>query len=182
MATERFKINDPTELQVANLALPILEALGLDRDAFYEGAPTCLLLGDILFDLDRDPVASAITRDVYRTSFFAIHRLFTQPGTFEFYLEVFRAIFTQDTEILFEIPGPGKLLISINGLVYDTFELLARDIVDDVYVYSNVVTSDLNDRILLQGTRGIKTQTEIDNLIPEISCYGVYTVVDLTLE
>lgn len=177
--TQRFKENDATEMQVANLFLPTLAALGADRDTFWAEAFACYLLGDSLYDLDRDPLVGVITREVYRTSFPAIHDLFTRPGTFEFYLAVFRSIFTDDTDVEFTIPGPGQLVIDVQAVTSENFFILARRIVDDAYIYENLVTSDLNEPIMAQGFKGPKTESEIRGLISEISAYGVFTTVNL---
>lgn len=180
MSIKPFKPNEELEQRVTNLVIPMLTSLGIDHDNFWNGANTCFLLGDVLYDLDRDPMAGVITRGIFRTSFFAIHNLFTAPGTFEFYLAVFRAIFGEDVVVEFEIPSPGVLLIDIDSLSTGTFNLLAREIVGGVYVYHELVTSDAGDFIMGQGTNGIKTQQEMDALINEISMAHIYTVCNLT--
>lgn len=177
--TQRFKENDVTESQVYNIFLGTLESLGVDRDTFFEEAFETYGLGEVLYDLRKDPLADVITREVYRTSYPAIHELFTAPGTFEFYLSVFRKTFSEDTEIEFKIPGPGQLEIEINALNLEEFNILAREIVGGVYVYHTLVTSDFNEPIVAQGVTGIKTQSEIEGLLAEISAYGVYTTVKL---
>ncbi len=179
---QRFKENDSTEPEIYGLFTPTLNELGVERDSFFLNSFACYLLGDILYDLQRDPLADVITRNVYRTSFPSIHELFTRPGTFEFYLDVFRKVFTDDVEVEFIIPSAGILQVGITALSLETFNILIREIVDDAYVYFNLVTSDLNDQIVGRGLRGIKTQEEIDGLMAEISCYGIYTTVTLTLE
>lgn len=176
---QRFKENDPTEEQVYNLILPELESIGQDLDDFNDGAYTCFKLGEVLYDTERDPMAGVISRAIFRQSFFAIHQLFTRPGTFDFYLEVFRAIFGQETAIEFEIPGPGQLVINIPTLTTDSFELAARELVDGEYVYSPLVTSDTADNIIGQGFVSLFTEEEINNLTNEISPNGIYTVVNL---
>ncbi len=178
--TQRFKENDPTELDIIGLALPTLTELGLERDALFLGAFTCFLLGDVLYEEMRDPLANVITQEVYRESFPAIHDLFTRPGTFEFYLDVFHKIFPADTAIEFVIPGPGILEINIDATTFQTVYLMARRIEDDAYVYENLVTSDTNDKITGRVVKGIKTQDEVDGLIVEISAYGVFTTATLT--
>lgn len=178
---QRFKTNDPTEPQVYNLLLPILETLGLDRDTFFDEAFETFGLGGVLYDLDRDPIADVVTRDVYQNGYPAIHELFTRPGTFEFYISVFRKIFSDDVDVQFQIPDPGKLNIIVSAFTFQTFNLTAREIVDDAYVNSPLVTSDTNDFIMVQGVKGIKTQEEIEGLLSEISAYGVYTTVELVI-
>lgn len=177
---QAFKENDATEAQVAALALPMLDMLGIDRDAFYEGAYRCFKLGEVIYDLGRDPTADVITREVFRTAFFAIHGLFTSPGTYEFYIDLFKAIFGQDAEVMFEIPDPGQLTINVQALDINQFKILARAIIDDVYEYYPLTTNDGSDYIIGQGTVGARTQDEINALIAEIAPSGVYTICDLT--
>ena len=177
--TQAFSPNDLVETQVTQILLPVLTTLGISHDAFFNGAFESYLLGDVLYDLGRDPITDVITREVYRTSYPAIHELFTRPGTFEFYLSVFRKIFPDDIDVQFSIPGPGRLVITISALTLAEFYLLTREIVLDAYVYYNLVTSSLNERIIGHGATGIKTQAELNGLISEISAYGVYTTVSL---
>lgn len=176
---QAFKENDPVEAQMKAVLLAALAPLSSDRDAMYADCYNSYPLGDVLYDLERDPLSDVITRDVYRASFPAIHELFTAPGTFEFYLSVFRKIFPEDVDLQFAIPGPGKLTITVNSLTLEEFGLLARQIVDDLYIYSNLVTSNLNELIIGHGAKGIKTQSEMDALTVEISAYGIFTNVVL---
>lgn len=176
-----FKETDTLEAAVSNTIVPTIDQLETDLDLFFDGAFECFLLGDVLYDLSRDPMAGVITRGIFRTSFFAIHELFTAPGTFEFYLTVFRAIFGDSVDVEFVIPGPGQLEINIDSLETGTFNLLAREIVGGVYEYSQLITSEDGDLIMGQGTQGIKTQYEMDSLINEISMDGIFTVCNLTV-
>jgi hypothetical protein len=180
--TQRFKANDPKEQQVIDLFMPTLETLGDERDAFFAGAFASYLLGDVLYDLDRDPMVGVIGKDLYRSSFPAIHDLFTRPGTFEFYLALFRSIFTDDTDIEFTILAPGHLVIDVTAVTREESYLMARTIVDGSYVYDRLVTSDLNDPIMAQGFKGPKSESEIRGLVSEISAYGVFTEVNLIEE
>lgn len=176
---QKFSPNDPIEDKIIQAFADAVAAREADQDAFYEGAYETYALGEVLYDLDRDPLTGVITRDVYRKSYPALHELFTRPGTFEFYLSVFRRIFTEDTDIQFSIPGPGQLHIEINALTLETFNILVREVVDGEYVYHNLVTSDFNEPIIGTGVTGIKTQEEIEGLINEISAYGIYTTIEL---
>jgi hypothetical protein len=124
-------------------------------------------------------MVGVVSRDVYRQSFPAIHNLFTRPGTFEFYLSLFRSVFTDDTDIQFDIPGPGQLTIDVQAITSENFYLMARSLVDGEYVYERLVTSDLNEPIMAQGFRGPKSESEIHSLIVEVSAHGIYTTVNL---
>lgn len=176
---QKFKENDATESVMTAILMPSLDDVGIAHDDFFADCFNNYFFGDVLYALDRDPMVGVITQEVYRTSFPAIHELFTAPGTFEFYLSVFRKIFSDSVDVEFTIPGPGQLAIDVNALTLDSFNLMTREIVGDVYVYSRLVTSDLNEPILGHGTKGIKTQSEIEGLLSEISAYGVFTTIEL---
>lgn len=177
---QRFKENDTTEAKMIAAAMPALDEDGLDLDAFFDGAFSAYQLGDILYDLNRDAMVDAVTRDTYRRSFPAIHQLFTKPGTFEYYLEVFRAIWGNTVEVEFTIPFDGWLQINVRALDLEQFRLIAREVVDNNYVYSPLTDGD-GDYLLVTDTEGIKSQQEIDALMNELTPYGVYVETTLSL-
>lgn len=177
---QRFKENDETEAKVIAVAMPTLNALGVERDDFYDGANTAYGLGGVLYDLDRDPMSGALSRDIYIQAFPAIHQLFKRPGTFEFYLTVFRAIWGDAVEIEFGVPSPGVLTINASVLDLDTFDLIAREIVNNVYTYPEVIDQD-GDNIAVVDTIGIKTQSQINALMNEIAPEGIFVITTLTI-
>lgn len=180
MTLQAFKANDTIEPKVRDAALPTLEDLGAERDTFYEEAYEAFPLGDVLYDLARDPLAGVLARGTFRTSFFAIHELFTRPGTFEFYLEVFRAIWGEDADVTFSVPAPGKLLITIGEITLGDFELLARRIEGAVYVY-DTLTDQAGETLIVRDFLGVKTEAEVDALVHEISPAGVWVQASLAL-
>jgi hypothetical protein len=165
---QRFKDNDITEAKVIEVAMPTLELIGSNLDDFWQGAFTSYLLGEVLYDLDRDPMSGVISRTIFRQIFPEIHQIFTRPGTFEFYLTIFRAIWGEDVEIEFVVPDEGRLQINASNLPIDE------------YVYSELV-DHAGDFIMLQDKAGIKNQSELDALINEISPAGIFTETTLTL-
>lgn len=177
---QAFKDNDELEAKFKSTALPTLEAIGDELDNFFSGAHEAYPLGDVLYTLSRDPMVGVILEETFRESFTAIHNLFTRPGTFEFYLEVLKTIWGDSADITFTVPAPGKLIITIEALDLELQTFLAREIVDNMYVYHTVVDHD-GDTIVFQGTQGIKTQQEANILIYELAPAGVYTEIDLTI-
>jgi len=176
---QRFKDNDEIEAQVIATVMPILDVIGVDLDSFFNQAFMTEGLGEVIYDLKADPISSVIDLLVYRKSFPAIHTLFTRPGTFEYYLDLFRAIWGQDVEITFEIPAPGILEINAVVLNLETFTLVARQIEDNQYVYNNLTDRDGN-RIAVRDLEGTKSQDQIDKLAIEISPNGIYVTITLT--
>lgn len=175
---QRFKENDVTEAKFIAVAMPILELLGEDRNQFFTEAFTCFLLGDVLYELDRDPMAGVITQEIFRESFPAIHQLFSRPGTFEFYLTVFRSIWGSEVEVEFIVPSPGVLQINIEAIDIAGFTLLLREIQDDQYVYSELIDHE-GDLIMVQDKVGTKSQAEIEALMNELSPYGIFVETSL---
>lgn len=177
---QRFKDNDETEAKVIAVAMPTLNALSEDHDDFYNGANTAYGLGEVLYDLDRDPMSGVITRDVFIKSFPAIHQLFTRPGTFEFYLSVFRSIWGNTVTIEFDVPSPGVLTINAVVLELDEFNLIAREIFNNLYEFNEIIDQQ-GDNIEVRDQIGIKTESEIDALMNELAPEGIFVVTTLTL-
>jgi hypothetical protein len=179
MSYQAFKTNDLVEAKVKSCFDTILDLLASYADDFYEGAYEAFPFGDVLFETGH-PLNGVITQDVFREIFPEIHDIFTRPGTFDFYCELFQAIWGEDVSITFTVPAPGKLVIDIEALETEENFALARKIVDNEYVYNEIIDHD-GDNIIFQGTRGIKTQRELDALIREISPNGVWVEATLTL-
>ncbi len=180
IALQPFKENDVLEGKVTNAFLTPLVTRDTELDAFFNGAFTCFALGDVLFTLSRDPLAGVISQNVYRKSFFAIHNLFTRPGTFEFYMEVFKAVWGDDVVVEFTIPGPGKLLISVEAVNVTLDNFMARKIVSGAYVYEEVIDED-GDNIVFQGIQGLKTQAEADALLNELYPAGIWIGISVDI-
>ncbi len=182
MATtpQQFKATDLTEKKVTDAFLTLLNELDASRDDFFNGAYSAYPLGDVLYVLNRHPLAGVLPQDVFRESFPEINELFTKPGTFEFYLSVFRKIWGESVEVEFTVPAPGKLLIDISALEIGLFDFVARKIVDNAYVLDEVIDHD-GDNIAFQDTIGVKTQSQMNKLIFELSPGGVWIVITLSI-
>lgn len=177
---QNFKTSDLMEQKFREAGLPVLNNLVLARQELFAGAYTCYALGDVLYITKASPMSGIITQENFRMGFAAIHDLFTRPGTFEFYMDVFRAIFGDSVQVEFTRPAPGKLLINVESLDAVEYPLLGRSIVDNTYIYDNVVARD-GDLIVGQGTQGIKTQQEMDALMREITPAGGWIVTTLVI-
>lgn len=173
-----FKRSDQKEEMMRDAALPLLQLLGGEFDNFYNGAYTCYKLGDVFVNLNCSPLADVIPPSSFRACFFAIHEMFTRPGTFEFYLDVFRALFGETVDVEFVVPSPGKLEINIASLQYLTEDFLARSIVDNIYEYDEVIDHN-GDNLVFQGSIGISTPEEVNAMVREIHPIGVYVEANL---
>lgn len=177
--TQPFKENDDLEARMSTVLGPMNEAIVGDRTEMYEGAFQAALLGDVLWETKRHPLAENLPKDLFRKVFYVIDDFFTRPGTFDFYTDVFRVLFGDSVEIIFEVPGPGRLTISLKVLEYATFRALFREIVSNSYTYPNFVTED-GDQILFQDTQGLRTQQQFDRIMGELQTAGIWTVATLT--
>jgi hypothetical protein len=173
-----FKGNDVTEQKMRAALVPVAEELVEARDDFYNGAYECYKLGDVLYDTNRHPMVGVISKETFREIFPQINQAFKRPGIFEYYLDLLRAIYGEDVVVNFEIPAPGVLYINIQGLVVTNYNFVAREISGGEYFYSPVVDHD-GDNILFQHTDGLKTQSEIDSIMKEISPQGIYVKANL---
>lgn len=178
-ALQAFKETDETEGKVRDAILPFSELRDSELDEFFVGAFTCFVLGDVLY-LTGHPMSGVIPQDVFRMSFPEIHQLFTRPGTFEFYLDVFRAVWGEDVVVEFTVPDPGKLLINIESLAVVEYIALAREIIDNVYVFHELV-DHVGDNLIFQGSQGLKTQEEAEALVNEFRPAGIWTETTLSI-
>lgn len=176
---QKFK-GDDLELQMEASGADIMDSVELQLDAFFTGAYTAMPLGDSIYDSGRSPLSNAIDRDIFRQSFPELFTAFTVAGTFDSYITVFQKIFGLDVEIDFTVPAPGKLNIDIVAADVEISEFVARNIENNIYVYSPMVTQDL-DQIVFQSIKGFKTQYELEQMLYEMVPAGVYTVITLTL-
>lgn len=179
MAIQYFKANDDLEKKVASCFLPMLLLVDGVRDDFFEGAYNAYPLGDVLANTG-DPIAQVMPIEVFRASFPEIHMLFTRPGTFEFYLTVFRKIWGEDVEVTFTVPAPGKLLIDIVALTAAYNLAMARRIVDNAYVRDEIIDQD-GDNLIFLGTQGLQTQRQAENIIRELAPAGLWTEITLSI-
>lgn len=172
----QFFKGDEIELKYYNSANPTQSAYSLQKDEFFDDAYACQVLGDLLYDEQRAPLANAIPRDIFRQSFTEIFEAFVAGGTLESYLTVFRKIFGESVEIEFTIPGPGKLNIVISAAGIEISNFIARYIFNDDYIYDNVITQD-GDQIVFQTVQGFQTQYDLEQLLIEMVAGGIVTQI-----
>lgn len=180
--SQKFK-GDAIELKYFNSGLPIMTAISMALDDFFAGAYNAGPLGDILHDINRSPLANAISLDIFRTSFNTIYNVFRSSGTFESYLTVFRDIFGNDVGVTFTVPAPGKLNIDIIATDLTEDPLLARHIAFETYLTDNIIWYDpspAQGNILAQSIKGFKTQYELTQMLFEMVPDGIFTNITLS--
>lgn len=171
---------DDEEQKFDNSGEPILSSLSSAKDDFYAGAYSAAPLGDVMFDSLRSPLANAISREVYRISFSEIFDAFVEVGTFESYITVFEKIFGENVIVEFTVPAAGKLQISIDASDTELSNFVARSIVNNDYVYDNMVDYE-DDQIVFQTIQGLQSEYELEQMLFEMVPGGIYTEITLNL-
>ncbi len=150
------------------------------KNAFFDECYECFVLGELLYDSGRSPLANAIDRAIFRESFATIFDAFVVAGSFESYLTVFRNIFGDDVTVEFTVPGPGQLEIGIEATGVQEYNLLARTIVGGAYEYDEIIDGD-GDNITALSPKGFQTQYEAEQMLREMVPAGIYTEITLTI-
>lgn len=175
-----FKNGDELEQKSYSSGKPAVDNIDLDLSEFYESAYTTGPLGDVLYDTGRAPLANAIDRNIYRTTFNELFDAFSKVGTFEAYLTVFRKIFGNDVDVDFTVPSPGTLNIDIIAAGVELSDFVARRIENNEYVFDNVVDHEEN-QIVFQTVKGFTSQYELEQMLYEMVPDGIYTEISLTV-
>lgn len=176
----QFFKGDATEIKYYNSGLPSVDAIIAQRDAFYDDAYGCFILGELLYDNDYAPLARAIPREIFREGFATIFESFIIAGTFESYLTVFRNIFGDDVEVTFTVPGNGRLQIDIVAAGFQLSDFITRYIENNAYVFDEII-DDEGDNIVFQTVKGFESQYELEQMLFEMVPDGVYTEITLTV-
>jgi hypothetical protein len=179
-ATQKFK-GDDFELKMEASASPIHDSIEAQLDAFFDDAYFAMPLGDVIYESNRSPLANAIDQEIFRQSFPEIFTAFTVAGSFDSYLTVFQKIFGETVQVDFTVPDPGKLTIDIIADEVELSNFVARNIENNDYVYSRMITQDGVDNIMFQSIKGFKTQYELEQMLYEMVPAGIYTVISLEL-
>lgn len=177
--SEYFK-GDDTEKKFEASALPTLEDLEIQLNAFDQDAYECQAFGDIIFEDGRSPLSNAIDQQVFRASFNEVFQNFRVAGSFESYIAVFQKIFGESSDITFTIPASGKLQIDIVADEIELNDSVARIIESNQYVLYDLI-DDEGDNIAFQSIKGFQSQYELEQMLYEMVPDGIYTEITLTL-
>lgn len=171
---------DADEIKFVNTGANLFNQIEQEKDDFFDGAYACFVLGEILHDSGRVPLANAIPRSIFRESFTNIFDAFLEAGTFEGYLTVFRDIFGETVDVTFTVPAPGRLQIDIvaDGIVEEN--LIGREIVADEFVNSEIL-DQTSDNIVGSLIKGFNSQYELEVMLNEMVPAGIFTEISLTL-
>jgi len=176
---QMFK-GDATEQKYLACGTTIIDQLSTQKTNFFDDAYACFVLGELLYDNDRSPLANSISRDIFRESFSTIFDSFLLAGSFESYITVFQNIFGADVEITFTVPAPGKLNIDIVATDITLYNIAVRSIAGDSYVIDEII-DDEDDFIVLQAIKGFDSQYELEQMLYEMVPAGIFTEISLTV-
>lgn len=176
----QFFKGDELERKVYEVGRTIFDELSLQRTEFYNQAYDNHILGELIWDSGRSPLANAIPRDIFREAFTEIFNTFRIAGTFESYLDIFRKIFGNDVQVEFDVPAPGKLIINIEAQGIELYDLITRYIENNTYFFDDII-DDEGDEIVLQGIKGMESQYEVEQMLFELVPAGIFTDINLTI-
>lgn len=177
--TQNFK-GDALELQIQEAGAEAFDRTELAVDQFLNGA---FESGDfllMLYDSGRMPFSARVPR----TSFLAFLKQFLPnapfTGTFESYLFILKAIFGDRTEVLFDVPAPGKLEMVVNVEASLEFDFEGREFVAGAFQTFTILTDD-GEQLQFRGLAGIDSEPELQQLLSELIPVGIYPDITLTV-
>lgn len=171
---------DEKELKYDGAGKGVLDNISLALDSFFAEAYACKALGELLYDQERAPLIKAIKREIFIQCFKELFEAWSFCGTFESYLLVLRKIFGEDADIVFTVPGPGRLQIDIVSTGFELSPFVARKVEDNQYVFDNVVDHEGNQLVFL-GFLGIDTQYDLEQVLFTMTPHGIFTEVSITI-
>lgn len=177
MIPQYFK-GDETEKKFDQAGRTMLDAASSGLDAFYNGAYQS---GDFLlrmYDDGRMPFADRVPRDSFVSFIKEAIARFPSTGTFEAYIFILRSIFGTGSDVLFNIPAPGKVEISVNAASSIEFGFQAARI-DGASVVLDDIVDHSGNGIVFGGISGIDSEHELSLLLSEIIPCGIYPDVTI---
>lgn len=179
VAIRQFKETDLQAVKVDTAGAAMLDSIQADRTALKAGALDCFVLGDVLYQMNAHPLVPVLTQEVFRVSMRAITDFFKRPGTFEFYLAVFRAVWGEDVGVVFTIPFPGKLIIDIDASTIANYDFQVREIIGGSYVFTDLHTTDDDAQITVRDATGVQSQAQVDKMMRELNPQGFVIITNL---
>lgn len=178
MITQKFK-GDPIELQMEAVAKPAFDLCSASLSDFaaagYSASPFLLML----YDSGRMPFSDRVPRDSFVSFFKEALARFPFTGTFESYLFILQAIFGDGSGVLFSVPGPGQLSITVSAAKTLTFDFIATEFVDGSFVQT-VLVDALGEVLTFNGASGIDSAYKLSQLLAELIPSGIFPALTLT--
>jgi hypothetical protein len=169
---------DAQELKYDAAGKPAFDACEAALDQFFESGYTASDFLLMLYDSGRMPFSARVPREAFVDFIRQAIPNFPFTGTFPAYLFILEAIFGEGTEVLFDVPDPGKLDILISTPAITDIEWIGREFVDGAYEEFSFITDDLFE-LQFRGISGIDSSAELEQLLSELKPLGIYTTFTL---
>lgn len=177
MEPQFFK-GDALERQMEEAGRSPFIQLSADRDDYFDGAYESAPFLLMLYDSGRMPFSDRVPRDSFVDFLRQAIPNFQVTGTFEAYLFIIKSIFGAESDIFFEVLGPGKLDMVVSSPVSTEFEMIAIEYVDGTKVESSIVTNE-GFNIAFRGVSGIDSEAKLKQLLAELIPAGLYVTITL---
>jgi len=175
-----FKESDETEKKFFRVMQNQLALLNAQRGLTFGLAYDCFLLGDVLHNLKNAPLTKSVKKEVFREVFNIIFNNLLSAGNPEAYLSTFRQIFGASVVVEFTIVDPGHIEILIETDSLDISDWEADELTGQTYAFFDIVDND-DDEIVFIGIEGFETPREVEIFLFEVTPYGIFTEVTLTI-
>lgn len=175
--TQKFK-GDLTELMFEAAGAKAFDLTSTSLDQFFDSAYVTSDFLLMLYDAGRMPFSDRVPRESFVAFITQALPMAQVTGTFEAYIFTIKSIFGQESEILFDVPAPGKIDITVNSAASLTFEAQGREFGDGVFTFFGMQTSD-GYLIEFRGIAGIDSEAELLQLLSELIPAGIYPTVTL---
>lgn len=175
--TQKFK-GDILELQVEAAAQPAFDSVRIGLDDFYDGGYQASDFLLMLYDQGRMPFSERVPRDSFVAFIKQALPNAQVTGTFESYLFIIKAIFGELSEVLFDVPGPGKLSMLVNASDVIEFDFEGREFVDGAFETFTIETSD-DEGLQFRAIAGINSAGQLSQLLSELIPAGIFPAITL---
>jgi hypothetical protein len=178
MITQKFK-GDPIELQMEAVAKPAFVLCSASLSDFaatgYLASPFLLML----YDSGRMPFSDRVPRDAFVTFFKEALGRFPFTGTFESYLFILKAVFGEGSGILFAVPAPGQISITVSAEKTFTFDFIATEFDGTDFVDTALIDQD-GKTLAFSGALGIDSAYKLSQFLSELIPAGIFPSLALT--
>lgn len=175
--TQKFK-GDTTELLIEAAGSRAFDLTDSALDDFYDSAYVTNDFLLMLYDAGRMPFSDRVPRESFVAFITQALPMAQVTGTFESYIFTIKSIFGQESEILFNVPAPGKLDLIVNAQASLVFDFTGREFVDGQFAFFQIETKD-GFTLQFQGIAGVDSAPELKQLLSELIPAGLYVTVTL---
>lgn len=175
--TQHFK-GDTLELQMIAAGDPAFEFTLAELDEYFQNCYDVEPFLLMLYDSGRMPFSDRVPRDSFVSFIRQAIPNAQVTGTFENYIFILKSIFGQLSDVLFDVPAPGKLEMIVSASDLLEFDFEGRDRSGGTLETFTIDTSD-GEQLQFRGIAGIDSEAELTQLLSELIPAGIFP--DITL-